>query len=158
MILGQHFKYLIYDYDSYCSDEDVLIYAKQIEEALSKNLFTYVAHPDYFMMGRRSFSKACEEAAHRIAKASLLYDTPLEINLNGFNYGKKQYHVQNKLQERYPYPFKEFWEIISSYICKVIFGYDAHSPLTLLEREREQRALDTLENISLNFVDMVQLR
>lgn len=32
MILGQHFKYLIYDYDSYCSDEDVYVYAQQIEE------------------------------------------------------------------------------------------------------------------------------
>ena len=40
MILGQHFKYLIYDYDSYCSDEDVYVYAQQIKEALSKNFIT----------------------------------------------------------------------------------------------------------------------
>ena len=121
MILGQHFKYLIYDYDSYCSDEDVYVYAQQIEEALSKNFITYVAHPDYFMMGRRSFSNACVDAAHRIAKASIRYDTPLEINLNGF-------------------------------------GYDAHSPLTLLERERECWALDILSDLPLNFIDHIELK
>ena len=93
MILGQHFKYIdghnVYDYDCYCSDEDVLTYVEQIETALQHDLVTYIAHPDYFMQGRRLFSKECEEAAHRIAKASLKYDIPLEVNLNGFRYGKK---------------------------------------------------------------------
>lgn len=94
MILGQPFKYIsnskgIYDYDCYCSNEDVLTYVEQIEAALHHGLVTYIAHPDYFMQGRRLFSKECEEAAHRIAKASLKYDIPLEVNLNGFNNGKK---------------------------------------------------------------------
>ena len=158
MILGQHFKYLIYDYDSYCSDEDVYVYAQQIEEASSKNFITYVAHPDYFMMGRRSFSNACVDAAHRIAKASIRYDTPLEINLNGFGYGKKQYYINNELKACYPYPFREFWEIIAMYGCKVTFGYDAHSPLTLLERERECWALDILSDLPLNFIDHIELK
>ncbi|MFR5079314.1 MAG: hypothetical protein ACLTDX_15360 [[Clostridium] innocuum] len=60
------------------------------------------------------------EAAHRIARASILHDIPLEINLNGFHYGKKTYRFSSKpgLQaERYPYPFREFWDIVSSYGC-----------------------------------------
>lgn len=158
LILGQHFKYLIYDYDSYCSDEDVLVYASQIEEALSTGLFTYVAHPDYFMMGRRSFSDSCKEAAHRIAKASLRYNIPLEINLNGFSYAQKQYQVGQDLQKRYPYPFREFWEIIAMHGCKVVFGYDAHSPLTLLEQEREQLALTIVGDLSLHFVDKIDFK
>ena len=161
MILGQHFKYLIYEYDCYCSDEDVEEYVHQIESALEKNFITYVAHPDYFMLGRRLFSKVCEDAAHRIAKASLQYDTPLEINLNGFNYGKKYYqldHKDNILEERYPYPFREFWEIIASYGCKVLYGYDAHSPISLLEKNREMMANEILKDIPLNFIDEVSFK
>lgn len=161
MILGQHLKYLIYEYDCYCSDEDVLIYAKQVEEALSKGLITYVAHPDYFMLGRNHFSKACIEASQRIAKASLLYDVPLEINLNGFRYGKRKYRFYQQpglIEECYPYPFRSFWEIVSSYGCKVIYGYDAHSPLTLLERDREEKANEILKYIPLDIIDEISIK
>lgn len=161
MILGQHCKYIGYEYDCYCSDEDVREYTRQIEKALTYNFITYIAHPDYFMLGRRSFSKVCEEAAHRIAKASLAYDIPLEINLNGFHYGKQMYRMDDEgthYVEQYPYPYRAFWEIISMYGCKVLFGYDAHSPLTLLERDREQKALSILEGIPLNLVTDAVLR
>lgn len=92
LILGQHLKYVhsqneFYDYDCYCSDEDLFIYVEQIEAALQHDLVTYVAHPDYFMQGRRVFSKGCKEVAHRIAKASLEYDIPLE------NFGKLFLHM-----------------------------------------------------------------
>lgn len=161
MILGQHLKYLIYEYDCYCSDEDVLMYVSQIEAALSKNFITYVAHPDYFMMGRRVFSNVCKEAAHRIARASIAYDTPLEINLNGFHYGKKTYEFVDKpgvYEERYVYPFREFWEIIATYNCKVIYGYDAHSPIALLEKNRELLANEILKGIPLNFIDTITFK
>lgn len=160
MILGQHLKYIDYEYDCYCSDEDVLIYTQQIEDALEKNFITYVAHPDYFMLGRRQFSPVCEEAAHRIAQASLRYDTPLEINLNGFHYGKKTYYFEKShlYDERYPYPFREFWEIISSYGCKIIYGYDAHSPIAFLEADRLIKAQDILKDIPLHFIDTIQFK
>lgn len=161
MILGQHCKYIGYEYDCYCSDEDVLTYAGQIESALERDFITYIAHPDYYMLGRRSFSKACEEAAHRIAKASIKHDIPLEINLNGFHYGKKNYrfyHEPDMLEERYAYPFREFWEIAASYGCKVLFGYDAHSPIALLESDRELKANELLKGIPLNFVQTIQLK
>lgn len=114
-ILGQHLKYMGYEYDCYCSDDDVLSYVQQVENAVKKGFITYIAHPDYFMLGRRQFSEVCREAAHRIARISLDYDVPLEINLNGFRYGKKCYQFDNKdnkYEERYAYPFREFWEIV----------------------------------------------
>lgn len=161
MILGQHCKYIGYEYDCYTSDEDALAYAGQIESALAKNFVTYVAHPDYYIMGRRLFSETCREAAQRIAEASVKYDTPLEINLNGFHYGKKAYQFHDKpgsYEERYPYPFREFWEIVSSYGCKVLYGYDAHSPMTLLEKNREHKANKILEGLPLNFIKTVTLK
>lgn len=166
MILGQHLKYVrgnhdIYEYDCYCSDEDLLTYASQIEAALEHNLVTYIAHPDYFMQGTRVFSKTCEEVARRIAKASLKYQVPLEINLNGFHYGKKTYEFYNKpgvYEERYTYPFREFWEIISSYGCQVLYGYDAHSPIAFLEKNRKLLADDILKDIPLHFVESVDFK
>lgn len=161
MILGQHCKYIGYEYDCFCNDLDIETYVRQIESALNTGIITYIAHPDYFMLGRRNFSKVCEEAAHRIAQACIRHDIPLEINLNGFRYGKKTYHLYNKAgitEERYPYPFKEFWEIISSYGCKVLYGYDAHSPITLLEKEREYLANEILKNINLNFIHTITLK
>lgn len=136
-------------------------YVRQIESAAEKNFITYIAHPDYFMLGRRFFSETCLEAAHRIAKASIEYDIPLEINLNGFHYGKKSYQFYHKpgiYEERYPYPFREFWEIVSSYGCKVLYGYDAHSPISLLEKNREYKANKILSDIPLNFINTVNLK
>lgn len=166
MILGQHLKYVhedngVYDYDCYCSNEDLFVYINQIEEALKHHLITYIAHPDYFMQGRRVFSKECEEVAHRIAQASIQYDVPLEVNLNGFRYGKKTYEIDKQLDsftERYPYPFREFWEIISSYGCKVLYGYDAHSPIAFLEKNRVMLANEILKDIPLNFIDTIELK
>lgn len=161
MILGQHCKNIGYEYDCYCSDEDVLTYVKQIEAALELGIISYIAHPDYFMLGRRFFSKICEEAAHRIARASISYDMPLEINLNGFRYGKKTYQFYDKpfiYEERYPYPFREFWEIISNYGCKVVYGYDAHSPIAFLEEDRMSKADMILKDLSLMFVKEIKLK
>lgn len=161
MILGQHCKYIGYEYDCYCSDEDVLKYAEQIEKAAEKDFITYIAHPDYYMLGRRVFSEACVEASHRIAEASSRYHIPLEINLNGFRYGKKPYQFYNKpgvYEERYPYPFREFWEIASSYGCQVLYGYDAHSPITLLEKNREYMAEEIIKGIPLHFAQTVLLK
>lgn len=157
-ILGQHCKYIGYEYDCYSSDDDVITYAKQIEAALSKGFITYVAHPDYFMLGRRSFSAVCEEAAHIIAKASIAYNTPLEINLNGFRYGKNTYSVFGHSELRYPYPFREFWDIIASYGCKVVYGYDAHSPITLQEAYREDMADEILSGLNLQYIDTIILK
>lgn len=166
MILGQHLKYVrgnneFYDYDCYCSNEDILIYIEQIEAALHNDLITYIAHPDYFMQGRRAFSEECKEAAHRIAKASIKYDVPLEINLNGFRYGKKLYELCDKpgvYEKRYPYPFREFWQIIANYGCKVVYGYDAHSPIAFLEKDRQLLADEILNDIPLNFIDEIEFK
>ena len=159
MILGQHLKYIGYEYDCCCLDTDVLEYVEQIERAVKKNFITYIAHPDYYMLGRRQFSNVCKEAAHRIARASIDYDVPLEVNLNGFKYGKKLYRFDGGVwQYRYAYPFREFWEIVSRYGCKVVFGYDAHLPIAFLEKDRLIKANEILDGITLNFINKIVLK
>lgn len=148
-IIGQHYKYYDgYNYDFYCGDEDVLTYAYQIETALDLGLTKYVAHPDFFMLGRRDFNKACEKASHIICKAALRNNAILEINLNGLRYGQLFFHDEMK----HAYPYRDFYKIASQYNCKVCFGYDAHKPVTLLEKSRIDKCLKILKGIQLQYV------
>ena len=47
---------------------------------------------------------------------------------------------------------------LSSYGCKVLYGYDAHSPIAFLERNREMLANDILKDIPLHFIDSVLIK
>lgn len=152
MIIGQHFKRIDgYSYDFLSTDEDVIEYATAIEKACDKGLCDIIAHPDYFMLGRRDFSQACKEAAHIIAKAAQRNNVLIEINLNGLRYGKIQY--ADKLL--YPYPLREMYEIFSQYDVKFIYGYDAHKPITLLEDWRIVEVNKILEGLDLEIVDRI---
>lgn len=160
LILGQHCKYIDYEYDIYCSDEDVEAYVEAIEKGLATRMFTYLAHPDYCMLGRRDYNKTCEEAAHRIAKASLKYDVPLELNLKGKLYGTFLYKntLTNQSFESIAYPFIPFWEVIAQYNCKVVYGYDAHHPLSLVDREQEKQMFNMVKHLDLNIIDSIKLK
>ena len=160
LILGQHTKYLSYDYDTFCNDDDLDFYCSQIEQGMATNLFTYLAHPDYFLLGRNNFNEKCIEAAHKIAKASIKYDVPLEINLNGFKYGKRKFKTlkHDDYQDYFVYPFYDFWEIIKTYNCKVVYGFDAHTPLSLMDEYKYQLADDIIGSLQLNFIDEIKFK
>jgi histidinol-phosphatase (PHP family) len=133
MILGQHERFTAtdhYDYTYYCSDEDVLEYAQNIVEGLRSGLYAYLAHPDYFMLGRNSFNESCEQAAHIIASACEELSIPVEINLKGFQYKRR---IDGVLQP--VYPFIRFWEILKQYKLTCIYGCDAHRPTDLFRGE-----------------------
>lgn len=160
MILGQHCKYIGYEFDIYCNDDDVMAYTEAIEKAMSTGMFTYLAHPDYYMLGRREYNNVCEEAAHRIAKASLKYDVPLELNLKGQLYGKFTYKntLTDQTFESIAYPFILFWRIIAQYNCKVVYGYDAHQPLSLVDRKQEIKMFEMIKHLNLNIIDSIKLK
>lgn len=149
LIIGQHFQYVNgYNYDFFNNDEDVLVYASQIERALELGLTRYVAHPDFFMLGRRKWTKACDEASKRIIAAAKKYNAVLEINLNGLRYGQLYYEDAKK----YAYPCKEFFQYVSNSGVKVCFGYDAHNPVTLLEKDRIDDCLKILEGYHFEYL------
>ncbi|MEG2685445.1 MAG: histidinol phosphate phosphatase, partial [Erysipelotrichaceae bacterium] len=150
MIIGQHFKFIdSYSYDQLTNDEDVLEYAQAIVEACDKGLVDIIAHPDYFMLGRRDFSKACIEAANMIGAAAKRNNVIVEINLNGLRYGKYKY----KEGLLYPYPFRNLYIELEKYNLKYIYGYDAHKPITLLEEERITTVNEILKGINLNIIN-----
>ena len=125
IILGQHF---IYDDNKKLrifrqadfTDKELLRYANYIEIAAKKDLPDIIAHPDIYMLNRKSFGKIEEKVAHLICKTAEKYNIPLEINLAQ----ACQYYQHTR--KNIIYPCKEFWQIASNYNIKVVYGIDAH--------------------------------
>lgn len=150
LILGQHnVTFLQDDLDSFAGDEDIVKYADHVIAAIESGVISYLAHPDYFMLGRRHWSIACSQAAHRIAAKAAEYKIPLELNLNGIRYDRKPF----KDGSAYVYPYRPFWEIVSQYETICVYGYDAHHPTTLLEDERIATINEILDGIPLNIIE-----
>ena len=75
------------------------------------------------MIGR-SFNKTEREITNLICKYVEEYNIPLEINLNRIYYSVLRNN--SDLNEVY-YPNKDFWNIVSRYNIKVLYGIDAHN-------------------------------
>ena len=96
------------------------IYAQQIEAAMKTGLFKILAHPEIFMFSYPKWDGVCEQVTHKIAQAANQYDVILEVNANGFRYGRKDQ----------PYPKEEFWSLIASHYpeTNVLVNSDCHHP------------------------------
>ena len=143
LILGQHFIYnkdeksLHILHDDEFNDDEMDRYAIYIEKACELGLPAIIAHPDFFMISRKIWSKKHEEITRRICMAAEKNDIALEINLNDvfkktiydykkdkfYNYTEKE--IEKKLKE-VRYPNIEFWKIASEYNLKVLYGLDTH--------------------------------
>lgn len=104
-------------------------YAKAVAQAMESGLYSFVAHPDIYVMNMETHCKEADEAAKIIAKASLDTGIPLEINANGMRKG--QFMCDGVM--RYPYPYWRFWDVVAEVGSKVIVGSDAHSPKDLCD-------------------------
>lgn len=139
IILGQHF---VYDdnkklkiFGEEFTDEELIRYAEYIDKAMQLNIPNIIAHPDIFMVGRKSFGKIEEKVANMICKSAEKYGIPIEINLNNIfkeTYFKNKEFNQESLEKRkeklknISYPCKEFWNIATKYNIKVLYGIDTH--------------------------------
>lgn len=152
MILGQHYTSQESDNDYFfnMSEEYVIKYAEQVCGAMDTGLFLYVAHPDYVMFGQTEFSPACQTAAEMIARKAVERNIPLEVNINGVTKGR-HYYKEGML---YPYPFRKFWEVMSKYPIKCVYGFDSHDPELLKETFMYEEVDKILDGINLNFVDL----
>jgi len=125
ILLGQHQGGLAdKKYCLKCDDEDVLQYARDIEAAAELGLYSVIAHPDFFMAARNSWSRQCTEASERICAAAKKHHIPLELNIKG-SCSEKAW-ISGEYCTRYPY--RKFWEIASEIGNEVLYGWDAHRP------------------------------
>ena len=139
LILGQHFVYdnnrnlKIYKRGIEFTDEELIRYAEYVKKAMELNLPDIIAHPDVYMLSRNNFGEVEEKVANIICEASEKYNIPLEINLNNIYYNlyfmnKDNLTIEEKKEmlSNVIYPCRGFWNAVSKYNIKVLYGIDVH--------------------------------
>lgn len=144
LILGQHFVYdnnknlVIFGPKTYTAEEDLMTYAEYLQKSMELKIPDIIAHPDIYMFNREKFGEIERKVAEIICKSAEKNKIPLEININKifqstYWEGKKINHdslekQKEKLEKKGKptYPCKEFWEVVSNYKIKVLYGIDAH--------------------------------
>ena len=138
LILGQHFGQFANKIDIY--KEDVIRYALDVKEAISVGIFTYIAHPDHFLLGVKKWNENCEKAVRIIMQACEETGTPIEINILG-------------IREHRPYPSKELFKISKEYNVKYVLGVDAHKPEDFNQKDID-RAFTFLKELDIDIFDL----
>lgn len=125
LLLGQHYPNQTgTDFSESATDDEVLHYATLVCQGIKTGYFSYVAHPEYFMLPRTAWSSACTEAITTICKTAKEFNMPLEINLKGLSYGKHDFEDETT----YFYPNKNAIPLIEKYENDCVFGLDCHNP------------------------------
>lgn len=133
------------DIDIVCTDEDLKLYSKYICESIENKVTDYVAHIDYFMLGRDDFNDYCAGAVKEIATCAKENNVPVELNLKGAGYGIKEY----KNYKSFIYPNNKTLEVLAQVNPEIVIGYDAHNPVVFEQRELEKVVRDLAENYGL---------
>ncbi len=148
LILGQHFignEHPGGFYVNYATDDERHLeeYADEVAEAVSKGVFTYIAHPDIIKFTGNSY--AYEGAVRKICAASKERDVPLEINFLGIRCGRN-------------YPNMAFWKIAGEEKAPVTFGLDSHSAAHAYDGESLKIAKNMVQEFDLNYIGEPRLR
>ena len=129
LILGQHCYYdaahrnMAWYGDLPNRQERIYRYCDDLIKGMESGLFSYVAHPDFFVLIYWDWDEHCEEVARRICQTAERLHIPLELNM-GRTRGRSYYFKP----DFFNYPYPRFWEIVSEYDIDVVVGVDAHSP------------------------------
>lgn len=159
LILGHHFRFKDGRFPVYYAaaktpailDE----YASGIVRALQTNFFSYVAHPDLYMLGYvGGWDEHAKRTAHRICEAAKASNTPLELNLGGVN-GRGVMTIAG--ETRYPYPYAPFWEIAKQHDVTTIIGIDAHAP-DQYGRKNWKILYDIVDRYDLTLIDRLPFK
>jgi len=159
LICGQHFRFENQGFPIYyasVSDPKLLYeYAEGVIAAMKSGFFSYIAHPDLFMLGYKQGWDGHTEAISRlIIEASNRYGVPLELNLGGAN-GRGMMTIAGEF--RYPYPYPKFWELVGVYKAKTIIGIDAHSPNQIRNSPLDV-VFKLIEMYDLNYQDRLMIK
>ncbi len=155
MLFGNH----IYDVaDGKCvrmtGDQQDLI-DKQIEYlelAGQSGMFSYYCHPDLFLNVYKKWDDDAKRLADAYIEASIKYNMPLEININGLFYKMKNGNW-------YQYPAGIFWEHVAKSDAKVIIGVDSHDAETMDDRYFEAAKLFVKEHgLEKNLATSIKLK
>ncbi|MEG0366185.1 MAG: histidinol-phosphatase [Coprobacillus sp.] len=128
LILGHHFnRYCIHNAyygKPQLTKKEMYQYCNDVEKALETKLFSYLAHPDIFLVGYKEIDLDMKTVSRRICEKAKELNIPLELNAGGMRRGL----VERKGEMVYLYPNTHFWKIASEVGNDVILGFDAHDP------------------------------
>ncbi len=151
LIFGQHnkdFNSLDYYAESYCNDENIDYMCEQLIQAVKLGLTKYICHIDYFLLAKAKLTSKHLDSIRKLAKVCKEHDAVMEINLKGTVYGKEMYN--GRLCYKYPNYF--VMQVLAEEQVKVCFGYDAHNPEKLVNREIENIVFEELKDLNLNYI------
>ncbi len=152
LILGHHFhKYSIHDDyigKKNCTKEDIRIYVADVIKALETQMFSYLAHPDLFLLSYKSFDEEARFMSELLCVEAKRLNIPLELNVGGFR--KKKIVMNGK--EVHPYANQFFWEIAGKIGNDVIIGFDAHHPDDFNNKIYKE-VYELIKECNLNIID-----
>lgn len=119
------------------SEEELILYADTILEAMDTGVFTYLAHPDLFFFTGEN-TALYDRQMRRICQGAAARNFPLEINLLG-------------IRDHRHYPNHHFWEIAAEEGCQVVFGCDAHEAQIVTDPDSYAVAKQWVEELGLNY-------
>lgn len=130
LICGQHMKFdnqkihhWYFGYDDLDNEEGIERYKNDLIEAMKSGLFLYIAHPDLYLLSVTKITPFIDKITEEIIRASIEFDVPLEINLNGFL--RRHWDIEHGT---FGYPTNYFWGKTSNMGAKIILGGDYHEP------------------------------
>ena len=123
LILGQHCRMVNSQYTWYFDGHCFKIeeYVNDVIEGMRTGLFTYFAHPDFFMRCFSEWNKDIEMYSRRILEVCEELDIPIEINICGM---RRDDYKEDGLA----YPHYHFFQLAKEYKVRTIIGIDAHAP------------------------------
>ena len=125
-------------------------YANDYVDMLGRGIYDYGVHPDLFCAFYRDWDDDAIAVSRAIIESAQEHRVPLEINGNGLRKGK----VKTPQGRRYPYPRREFWEMVSTYDVQVIANSDAHHPYELYHQREEVYSFAQECNINLGDITL----
>lgn len=129
--------------------EYVRRYRKFALAALESGLFSYMAHPDFYM-SYSPWDGEAERTAIEICKNAKKRDIVLELNCSCLRWKGGERDLFGEHRVKYPYP--KFWEIAREVGNTVVIGVDAHDPLDL-QKEKRELTLQFAADMGLHVVD-----
>ena len=127
-------------------------YLKYALKGIRSGLFKIMAHPDIFMSSV-PWNEQTKKVSEMICKEAKKYNVALEINCGCLiNESKRELFKE----ERYRYPYKEFWKIAKRVGNTIVVGIDAHSPKALLS-ENKKLAYNFAKELHLKITDKLDI-
>lgn len=155
LIFGNHYAFDNQKRIDFCTypitKDDFSLYYETLKKALDSHLFQYICHPDCFLKGYQKWDEHTIALTHKIALLLTKYNCYVELSGSGSR-SRSYFEYNDKMVP--PYPFEEFFKILSQYPLKFILGADAHSPEQLNDFGT-QFIMDMAQRLNLNIVDKI---